>query len=175
MPSNLRKNRNQSLSEEITKVLDDFDNLNVDGKLAALYFMYEKMGESITPAAPNAADPDLAPMLLGDFMKLSHEKQLQVMRDIVACKETDYSSAYGALTANNQLLVWFIWATQMGKEVVDIPKDAATASMNSLIAQIENLTFDEQISMFREIAENMGYTNVQPIPTQAETGKTSSL
>jgi Orange carotenoid protein, N-terminal len=175
MPSNLRKARNQSLSEEVTKVLDGFDNLSVDDKLAALYFVYEKMGDSITPAAPNAADPELAPLLLRDFMELSDDKQLKVMRDIVNCRESEYSTAYGSLTANNQLLVWFIWATQMGKQVVDIPNDSATGAVNGVVADMENLSFDEQISMLREIAENMGYTNVQPVPTQAETGKTSSL
>ncbi|MBW4513266.1 MAG: orange carotenoid protein [Scytonematopsis contorta HA4267-MV1] len=175
MPSNLRKARNQSLSEEVTKVLDGFDNLSVDGKLAALYFVYEKMGDSITPAAPNAADPELAPLLLGDFMELSDDKQLEVMRDIVNCRESEYSTAYGSLTANNQLLVWFIWATEMGKKVVDMPNDSAIPSVNGVVEDMEKLSFDEQISMLREIAEGMGYTNVQPVPTQAETGKTSSL
>ena len=40
---------------------------------------------------------------------------------------------------------------------------------------IENLEFQEQISMLRAVAGNMGYSEVRNIPSQQETGKTPSL
>jgi hypothetical protein len=164
-------------SEDTNKVLEAVDALSTDEKLAFLYYVYEKMGDSITPAAPTAANPEVAPRLLGkEFYDLSDDEQLGVMRAIVNCEDTELSRAYGGLTVNNQLVVWYAWAKAMGDTVVDIPNDyQATQPIKDALSQIEGLDFEGQISLLRQIAGNMGYSNVQPIPTQAETGKTPSL
>jgi hypothetical protein len=165
-----------SLSNETQNIVQTINGLGTDEKLALLYFVYEKMGDSITPAAPAAAEPQLAPMLLDDFYKLSHDQQLNIMRGIVNRDDTPYSHAYGALTANNQLLVWYAWAIDMGERIVDIPEGyEATEAVNGVLGQIEGLEFEQQISVLRDVANNMGYTDVKPIATQDEVGKTSSL
>ena len=169
-------NNSQLLSEKTQSVFQTYSKLNIDDRLAFLYYIYEKMGDSITPAAPAAAEPNLAPVLLGDFYNLSKDDQLTVMRQIANCEDSEYSRDYGALTANNQLLVWYAWAQGMGDTVVGMPSDyKATDAINNVLSQVENLELQEQISVLRQIATSMGYTDVQPIPTQAETGKTSSL
>jgi hypothetical protein len=166
----------QPSSDETQNIMQSYHNLDGDAKLALLYFIYQKMGDSITPAAPTAAEPNLAPVLLGDFYHLSGDAQLAVMREIVNGSDTEYSRAYGALTANNQLLVWYAWAQGMGRSVLDMPSGyQATGLISQALKQIETLNFEQQISLLREIASSMGYSNIQPIPTQAETGKTSSL
>jgi hypothetical protein len=164
-------------SDETLKVVQAFDALNTDDKLALLYYVYEKMGDSITPAAPSSANPQVAPRLLGgEFYDLSDDDQLAVMRAIVNREDTELSRAYGGLTENNQLAVWYAWAVGMGDTVVDMPQDyQATQAINDALSQIEGLDFEGQISLLREIVGNMGYSDVQPIPTQAETGKTASL
>ncbi|WP_017654303.1 orange carotenoid protein N-terminal domain-containing protein [Fortiea contorta] len=176
MTANYQQTASQSLSDETQQVVADFNALDTDAKLAWLYFVYEKMGQSVTPAAPTAADPELAPILLGDYLQLSDEEQLDIMRDIVNRRDTEYSRAYGALKENNQLLVWYAWAVEMGDTVVDLPGSyKATKAINNAIKQIEELDFEGQISVLRAIAGEFGYTEVQPIATQAETGKTPSL
>ncbi|MBW4560415.1 MAG: orange carotenoid protein [Mojavia pulchra JT2-VF2] len=166
----------QALTNETQKVVEAFNALDTDAKLAWFYFVYEKMGDSVTPAAPAAAEPNLAPMLLGDYLQLSNEEQLAIMRQIVNREDTDYSRAYGALKENNQLLVWYAWAVAMGDTVVDIPEDYETTdAIDNLLSQIEGLAFEQQMSIFRTIAGEMGYSDVKPIETQAQTGKTSSL
>lgn len=168
--------KSQALSEETLKVVDAFNALNTDEKLALLYYVYKKMGDSITPAAPTATDPQLAPKLLGDYYELDNDRQLAIMREIVNREDTEYSRAYGTLKQNNQLMVWFAWAQAMGDTVVDMPGDyQANQPIDDALGQIEKLDFEGQISVLRTVAENMGYTDVQPIPSQAETGKTSSL
>lgn len=164
------------LPESTQKVLDGFNKLGADDKLALLYFVYEKMGESVTPAAPAATEPELAPLLMNDYYSLSDDAQLDIMRDIVNGVDTEYSRAYGALKENNQLMVWFAWAQAMGDRVVGMPSGYSVAgAITDGLKQIEALEFEEQISLLREIASGMGYTDVQPIATQAETGKTASL
>ncbi|MGP1386150.1 MAG: orange carotenoid protein N-terminal domain-containing protein [Thainema sp.] len=169
-------NKNTFLPEGTQKVVDAFESLGTDEKLALLYYAYEHMGESITPAAPSAANPELVPTLIGDYLELSDDEQLQIMREIVEGKDSDCSRAYGGLTENNQLLVWYAWAKEMGNNVVDMPADyKASSAIKDALKRIENLEFQEQISMLRTIAGNMGYSEVGDIPSQKETGKTPSL
>ncbi|HEY9673237.1 MAG TPA: orange carotenoid protein N-terminal domain-containing protein [Waterburya sp.] len=176
MTSAQDKTQSSTRSQDSQKVLQAVEGLGTDEKLALLYYVYEKMGDSITPAAPTAANPEMAPRLLGEFYNLSDDEQLAVMRAIVNREDTELSRAYGALTQNNQLVVWYAWARAMGDTVVDIPNDyQASQAINDALSQIEGLDFEQQISTLREIASNMGYSDVQPIPTQAETGKTPSL
>ncbi|PSB19873.1 orange carotenoid protein [Phormidesmis priestleyi ULC007] len=169
--------RSQYVDEPGQKAIGAYDKLDTDGKLAFLYYVYEKMGDSITPAAPAAAEPELAPILLGgSFYNLSHDDQLNVMRDIVSGADSEYSRNYGALKENNQLVVWYAWAQAMGESVVGMPEGySASEAITSVLGQVEKLDFDQQISLLREIAGTMGYTDVQEIPTQAQTGKTASL
>lgn len=168
--------KNPYLPEQTQKVVQAFEQLGVDEKLALLYYVYEKMGDSITPAAPEATDPELAPRLLGDFFEMSEQDQLAVMREVAEGRDTELSRAYGALKDNNQLMVWYAWAQAMGDTVVGMPQDySPSQAINDVLGQLEDLDFQEQISMLREVASGMGYTDVQPIPSQAETGKTPSL
>ena len=166
----------QVFSQSGQSASEGYSALGADEKLALLYYIYKEMGKSITPAAPSAAEPELAPMLLGDFYQLSGDDQLNVMRQIADGEDSEYSRAYGALTENNQLLVWFAWAQEMGKTVVDMPGNYKPAqAIDDALAQIKNLEFQEQISVLREIASKMGHSASQASPMQTETGKTASL
>lgn len=176
MTTSSNTNLPQALTDATQKVVQAFEALDTDAKLAWFYLVYKKMGDSITPAAPAAAEPELAPRLLGDYYELSDNEQLAIMRQIVNREDTDYSHAYGALKENNQLMVWYAWAQGMGDTVVGMPQDYnPTQAINDLLSQIEGLEFEEQMSIFRTISGNMGYTDVKPIETQAQTGKTASL
>lgn len=169
-------NKSQARSETTQNAVEVFEKLGTDEKLAVLYFVYEEMGKSITQAAPSATDPELAPMLMGDYFELSDDRQLEIMREIVKGEDTEYSRAYGALKENNQLMVWFAWAQAMGDTVVDMPQGyQMNKGGNDWLNQIKGLDFEEQITVLRAIAANMGHTDVQPIESQAETGKTASL
>lgn len=165
-----------AMPDETKQAVEAFKKLGTDNKLALFYLIYKKMGDSVTPAAPSATDPGLAPMLMGQFFEMSDQDQLAGMRAIVNKEDTELSRAYGALKENNQLMVWYAWAQAMGNTVVGMPGDyQASETINNSLKQIEGLEFQEQITMLREVARDMGHTDVQPIPTQAETGKTSSL
>jgi len=164
------------LSSETRSAYDAYKQLGTDEKLALLYLLYQSMGDKVTPAAPTAADPNLAPALFGNFFTLVPEHQLAAMREIVDGADTDYSRAYGGLTPNNKLLVWFAWAQAMGDTVVDMPADyQPTQMISDILTQVQQLDFQDQISVLRELADKMGYSQIQPVPTQAETGKTASL
>jgi Orange carotenoid protein, N-terminal len=166
----------QAIQEKSHEVVEAFNKLDTDAKLAWFYLVYTKMGASVTPVAPTAAEPQLAPMLLGDFFKFSDEEQLAVMRQIVNGEDSECSRAYGALKENNQLYVWYEWAKAMGDVAIGMPADyEPTEAINDLLAKIEALDFDGQISILRTISGQMGYSDVKPIETQSQTGKTASF
>lgn len=166
----------QITAQATNELFQAYKGLGTDEKLALLYYVYEEMGDSVTPAAPNAADPSLSENLITDMYELSHEDQLDAMRSIVEGKETTLSRLYGGLRSKNQLLAWYAWATEMGNRVVDIPEEyKATEATKKLLGQIKQTDFQEQISFLKEVASQMGYSEVRPPQSQAETGKTDSL
>lgn len=171
-----QSNTDQIQSQSGKEVFKAYGDLSTDDKLALLYYVYEKMGGSVTPAAPEAADPKLAAPLITELYDQSSEDQLNTMRQIVDRADTPASRTYGGLTPNNQLLVWYAWAEEMGQRVVDIPGDYVPAeAVSQLLQRIEGVEFQEQISLLRQAAGEMGYSEVKPTPTQAETGVTPSL
>ena len=87
----------QALTDETQSVVTKFDKLDTDSKLAWFYLVYKRMGDSITRAAPLAAEPELAPMLVQDYLEFSDDQQLQIMREVIEGADTDYSRTYGAL------------------------------------------------------------------------------
>src|SRR4028119_449856 len=91
MTSTQESSRSSARSEDTKKVVQAFEGLSTDEKLALLYYVYKKMGDSITPAAPTAANPEMAPRLLGEFYELSDDDQLAVMREIVNREDTELS------------------------------------------------------------------------------------
>ncbi|MDY6940772.1 MAG: orange carotenoid protein N-terminal domain-containing protein [Cyanobacteriota bacterium] len=154
-----------------------YSELSTDEKLALLYYVYEKMGNSVTPAAPGAAEPTLIPDILGkDYLEMSDDKQLAIMREVTNGDDTEASRAYGGMTPNNQVLVWYAWAEGMGNNIVDMPKkyDRSDA-LKSVLSQIEGMEYQQQISLLREACSQMGYSEVGSVQSQEETGKTPSL
>lgn len=98
MTSTANVSSSHAVSAGTQNIVQEINALSTDEKLALLYFIYEKMGDSITPAAPIAAEPELAPLLLENFYELSDEEQLAAMRSIANCENTEYSRACQQLT-----------------------------------------------------------------------------
>lgn len=167
---------NQITEQPTDKLFQRYDALGVDDKLALLYYAYEAMGSSITPAAPGAADPDLAQPLIEELYDLSEDEQLEAMRAVVRRDDSDISQRYGGLAANNQLLVWYGWAEAMGDRIVGMPDDySPEGPVQQILTDLKGLEFQSQISLLRQAATQMGRSSVTAPPPLAETGVTDSL
>ena len=135
------------------------ESLSIDDQLGLLWVLYENMGGLVTPAAPGATERiKLAGGLIYEVANLSHEEQLQVMRDLVARVNTPITRAYGLLSSNNKLAFWYQLAEWMRSgEVIPTPGDyqlsaPATAVLNQVVA----LEFNQQIAVLRLIVGKMG-------------------
>jgi hypothetical protein len=156
-----------------TEQVNAFQQLDVDQQLALLWVIYTEMGKSITPAAPGAStvSPTIAEGLYEQVKVLSHEEQLQVQRDLVACNNTQISREYGALSDTTKLLFWYLLSCGMDEGVVvPYPEDyELNQNAKNIFGMLQKLDFNQQITLLRDIVSPMGVDPNQ-VPHDRETG-----
>ena len=135
-----------------------FKGLSVDDQLAFLWFVYENVGTSITPAAPGASGIEIAQGLFNQVKKLSHEEQLQVQRDIASKKDTQLSREYGSLSPETKLAFWYFLAQGMenGTIIPMPPHYELPQAGKDLLKQLESMDFGQQIDFLRGSVLPMG-------------------
>ncbi len=149
---------NPELAEAVPATISLFKRLSVDDQLGLLWFAYTEIGRSITPAAPGAARLQFAQGLLEQIQAMSHQEQLEVMRDLANKIDNPISRAYGILTNNTKLAFWYKLAELMEQgKVVPVPPGykMSTEAVN-LLAAIQNLDFSQQITVLRKVVADMG-------------------
>ena len=155
------------------KEVEQFTALGTDQKLALLWFVYEAMGDSITPAAPSAstAATPIAEGLFGQVKAMSHEEQLQVQRDLIEQKNSLISREYGALSETTKLLFWYLLAEGMTQEtIIPMPDNYQLSEEASAVLEtIKGLDFQEQITLLREMVAPMG-VDPNKVAHDSETG-----
>uniref|UniRef100_B8HQK8 Orange carotenoid protein n=1 Tax=Cyanothece sp. (strain PCC 7425 / ATCC 29141) TaxID=395961 RepID=B8HQK8_CYAP4 len=146
------------LNNAVQDTIALYNCLSVDDKLGLLWFLYTEAGRSITPAAPGAARLQLAEGLLEQIKSMSHDQQLQVMRDLVAKVGTPLTRAYSVLSANTKLAFWYQLAEWMVQgTVVPVPADyKLSRDADRVLNAIKQLDFGQQITVLRTAAVNMG-------------------
>lgn len=145
-------------ADAVTSTTTVFQSLSVDDQLAVLWYAYTEMGRSITPAATGAARLQLAEGLLNQIKQMSHPEQLQVMRDLVAKKNTQFTRSYGILSANTKLAFWYELSELMVKGfVVPVPTDYQISRDGSQVLEaLKQLDFGQQITILRRVVADMG-------------------
>ncbi|MEO0803497.1 MAG: orange carotenoid protein N-terminal domain-containing protein [Cyanobacteria bacterium J06642_2] len=141
------------------QAVDAIQSLSVDDQLGLLWVLYENMGGLITPAAPGATERiKLAGGLIYEVASLSHEEQLEVMRDLVGRVNNPLTRAYGLLSSNNKLAFWYQLAEWMRSgEVVPVPVGyQLSAPAAAVYSKIVRLEFGQQIAVLRLVVGKMG-------------------
>ena len=135
-----------------------FTALSTDEKLGLLWVIYENLGGAITPAATGAARAQFIAGLLEEVSSLSHEQQLQFMRDLVNRVNTPLTRAYGIFSNNNKLAFWYQLAEGMTTEkIVPVPSYYNLSNAGSgVFNQIAQLEFGQQITLLRKFVVEMG-------------------
>nr|WP_083602320.1 orange carotenoid protein N-terminal domain-containing protein [Hydrococcus rivularis] len=147
-----------NLDPNLQEALKTFSELSVDDKLALLWFVYTKMGDSITPAAPVTAGQDIAEGLYNQVKQLSHQEQLEVQRNLFAGKDSLISREYGSLSENTKLLFWYRLAQGMeDATIVPMPESyELNSNAQQLLSQLEAMEFQQQITFSRESVSAAG-------------------
>ncbi|GAX37401.1 orange carotenoid protein N-terminal domain-containing protein [Nodularia sp. NIES-3585] len=150
----------QTSEQNIRECVQSWRNLDVEQQLALFWFIYQEMGSSITPAAPEAStvSPEIAEGLFNQVKELSHEQQLQIQRDIITKKDTQTSREYGSLSDTTKLLFWYRLAQGMESgNIIPLPAGYQLSSASqTLLDKIKALPFEQQINAFRDYVSPMG-------------------
>lgn len=149
---------NQDFATAVPATTALFQQLSVDDQLAVLWYAYTEIGRSITPAAPGAARLQLAEGLLNRFKQMSHDEQLQAMRDLATNANTEISRAYGVLSVNTKLAFWYQLAELMTQAIV-VPMPPGyqfSLAGQRVLEAIANLEMGQQITVLRNTVVNMG-------------------
>ena len=144
--------------DAVTNAQTAFANLSTDEKLGLLWVIYNNLGGAITPAATGAARTEFIAGLLDQVSSLSHEQQLQFMRDLANKTNTPLTRAYGVFSNNNKLAFWYQLAEGMTTgEIVPVPNFYKLSSAGSnVFQQIAQLDFGQQITLLRNFVVAMG-------------------
>ncbi|PSO48714.1 MAG: Orange carotenoid protein [Cyanobacteria bacterium SW_9_44_58] len=154
-------NTNPAASTSVGPVdatIEQFRQLSTDDQLAALWYIYVQVGKSITPAAPGAARLQLAEGLLNQVKEMTHQEQLEFMRNLVEHVNIPATRAYGVLSTNTKLAFWYRLAQWMEEGIV-IPMPTGyqmSKAAAQLVAKAESLEFNQQITVLRRMVVDMG-------------------
>jgi hypothetical protein len=150
----------QSNDQNLSQFVSSIQKLDVDEQLALFYFIYKKMGDSITPAAPGAstASADIAEGLFNQIKEKSHEEQLQFQRDLINKADNEYTRMYGSMSDTTKLLFWYRLAQGMDENTISPmpPNYELSEQSKELLTQIEGVDFEQQITLFRDYVSPMG-------------------
>lgn len=146
------------LIKEAEQTVAKFRQLSTDDKLGLLWVIYENMGDSITPAAPGAANPQFTQNLLGQIKEMDQQQQLGFMRDLIENTRTEYTQQYAGYTNDNKLLFWYELAVLMTEgEVIPVPDGySLTNPAAKLFNTISTLDFNSQLTVLRDAVVEMG-------------------
>ncbi|MEM7760396.1 MAG: orange carotenoid protein N-terminal domain-containing protein [Cyanobacteria bacterium P01_A01_bin.40] len=147
-----------TLEHDISSAISSYQNLSTDEKLALLWYVYTKMGTSVTPAAPGAAADEIAAGLFDQVKALSFEEQLGTQRQIIEGKDSLISREYGSLSENTKLYFWYRLAQGMeAGTIIPVPDNyEPTGGVNELLSQIELMEFEQQITFLRNAVVEAG-------------------
>lgn len=144
--------------QNVSRALSSYSNLSTDQKLALLWYVYTKMGTSVTPAAPGAAADEIAEGLFNQVKELSFEEQLEVQRKILEGQDSLISREYGSLSENTKLYFWYRLAQGMeAGTIIPVPDGyEPSGSVTELLSQVEAMEFEQQITFLRDAVVDAG-------------------
>lgn len=136
-----------------------FDRLNIDDKLAFLWYAYTELGRTITPAAPGRANLQLMEGILNQIKQMSHEEQTQLMRDLASNADTPISRSYAYFGFNAKLGFWWQLGEWMKQGIVaPIPTGYKMSSdVEAVLEAVKKIDPGQQITVLRNTVVNMGF------------------
>jgi Orange carotenoid protein, N-terminal len=129
-----------------------FRNLSIDNQLALLWHLYGKVSGTMKPESPDGTAPDTSEGLFKKVEGMSHEEQLQVMRDLLTPSSTDIRQEYDTLSNNTKLAFWYRLAQGMeSSTVVPVPSDFQMSEQAAeLFSMLEPIDFEQQYVFLRD-------------------------
>ncbi|NDJ24903.1 Red carotenoid-binding protein [Nostoc sp. B(2019)] len=157
---------NTQVADAVPATTAMFAKLNIDDKLAFLWYAYTELGRTITPAAPGKANLQLMEGIFNQIKQMSHEEQTQLMRDLATNADTPISRSYAYFGVNAKLGFWWQLGEWMKQGIVaPMPFGyQMSAEVKAVLEAVQKIDQSQQITVLRNTVVDMGFD-----PTQAPT------
>ncbi len=143
-----------TLSQEQYK--EQFQQLDADQQLAALWYVYESLGETIIENPDDNKESDSSTELYGRLKSKSNDEQLQFMRDVLSGQDNNLTSAYAKLSNTTKVALWYRLGEGMAEgSVVQVPSDYQLSNpAQELVSSISEIDFEQRYIFIRDVLLN---------------------
>ncbi|MGB3496255.1 MAG: orange carotenoid protein N-terminal domain-containing protein [Elainellaceae cyanobacterium] len=150
---------NTLAADAVPATVARFEQLGAEDQLALIWFAYLEMGNTITVAAPGAANMQFAENTLSQIRQLSFQEQSQAMCDLANRADTPICRAYATWTPNIKLGFWYRLGEWMEEGIAaPIPEGyQLSANAAAVLRDIKNLESGQQITVLRNAVVGMGF------------------
>jgi hypothetical protein len=161
---------NTQVADAVPATTAMFDKLNIDDKLAFLWYAYTELGRTITPAAPGKANLQLMEGIFNQIKQMSHEEQTQLMRDLATNADTPISRSYAYFGVNAKLGFWWQLGEWMKQGIV-APMPIGyqmSPEVKAVLEAVQKIDQSQQITVLRNTVVDMGFDPAQASTKEAE-------
>ncbi len=146
-------------ADAVPATIARFTQLSAEDQLALIWFAYLEMGQSITIAAPGAANMQFAEITMNKIKNMTPLEQSQAMCDLANHADTEISRTYATWTSNIKLGFWYRLGEWMEQGyVAPIPEGyQLSANAAAVLQAIRGLESGQQITVLRNSVVDMGY------------------
>lgn len=139
------------------QAVKDFCNFDVDTQLGLLWYGYLDIKQQLIPANQTSAQ-ETAAALYDAIRAMPKEQQLQAMRDIASCADTDVSRSFKSLSSSAKIDIWLRLAQGMEEGVIiGMPENyEPPANTKQFVDNISSLEFEQRVDFMRSIVMEMG-------------------
>jgi Orange carotenoid protein, N-terminal/Nuclear transport factor 2 (NTF2) domain len=161
---------NTQVADAVPATTAMFAKLNIDDKLAFLWYAYTELGRTITPAAPGKANLQLMEGIFNQIKQMSHEEQTQLMRDLATNADTPISRSYAYFGVNAKLGFWWQLGEWMKQGIVaPMPFGyQMSTEVKAVLEAVQKIDQSQQITVLRNTVVDMGFDPTQSPNQEAE-------
>ena len=158
-------------ADAVPAITARFQLLCAEDQLALIWFAYLEMGQTITVAAPGAAQMELAKPTLDEIIAMDFVEQIKVMCDLAGKINSSISSRYAYWSVNVKLCFWYELGELMRQgKVAPIPQGyKLSANASSVLEAVKKVEQGQQITLLRNFVVDMGFDpNIDDVEVVSE-------
>jgi len=146
-------------ADVVPALLARYNQLSAEDQLAWTWFAYLEMGNTITVAAPGAANMQFAEGTLDQIRRMTPQEQTQVMCDLANRADTPICRTYATWSPNIKLGFWYQLGQWMEQgSVAPIPQGyQLSANAAAVLESVKSIDPGQQITVLRSAVVDMGF------------------
>lgn len=154
-------NSTSNANDSFAALKDKFQSLSADEQLAALWYIYDGLGETTIENPDDNKESDSSSDLYNQLQEKPEEQQLQFMRDVLSGADrdvlsgadNDLTSAYSQLSNTTKIALWYRLGEGMSEgSVIQVPSDYELSDeAEALLEDINSVGFEQKYILLRDI------------------------